>query len=99
MLLGPTMTAGWIISAIIIRFVLNTTWATALIVAACLTPTDPVLPASVIGEAKFSQRIPQRLRHHLSAESGSNDGTAFPFLYVALYIAYAKSAGQELGCS
>ncbi|KAJ9607622.1 hypothetical protein H2200_007700 [Cladophialophora chaetospira] len=94
MLLGPTMTAGWLISALIIRLLLNTAWPTALIVAACLTPTDPVLSASVIGEAKFSQRVPQRLRHLLSAESGSNDGTAFPFLYLALYITYAKSAGQ-----
>ncbi len=94
MLLGPIMTAGWLISAIIIRVVFSTTWPTALIIAACLTPTDPVLSASVIGEAKFSQRVPQRLRHLLSAESGSNDGTAFPFLYIALYIAYAKSAGQ-----
>ena len=94
MLLGPIMTAGWIISAIIVHFVLKTSWSTALIVAACLTPTDPVLSASVIGEARFSQRVPQRLRHLLSAESGSNDGTAFPFLYVALYLVTAKSGGQ-----
>jgi NhaP-type Na+/H+ or K+/H+ antiporter len=94
LLLGPTMTAGWITSAIIIKLVLKTSWTTALIVGACLTPTDPVLSASVIGEARFSQRVPQRIRHLLSAESGSNDGTAFPFLYAALYATIAKSTGQ-----
>ena len=88
------MATGWIISATIVHLVLNTPWATSFIVAACLTPTDPVLSAAVIAEAKFSQRIPQRIRHLLSAESGSNDGTAFPFLYVALYAVLAKSPGQ-----
>lgn len=94
MLLGPVMTLGWLISALIIHLVLQTTWPTAFIVAACLTPTDPVLSASVIGEARFSQRIPQRIRHLLSAESGSNDGTAFPFLYLSLYLIITRSAGQ-----
>ena len=94
MLLGPTMSAGWVISALIIHFVLKTPWTTAFIVAACLTPTDPVLSASVIGEARFSQRIPQRIRHLLSAESGSNDGTAFPFLYAALFTTITKTPGQ-----
>ena len=92
--LGPMMTAGWLISATIVHFVLGTSWTTAFIVGACLTPTDPVLSASVISEAKFSERIPKRIRYLLSAESGSNDGTAFPFLYIALYLAIAKSAGQ-----
>lgn len=79
-LVGPNMTVGWFVSAAIIYLVLNTSFTKALIVAACLTPTDPVLSASVLGEAHFSQRIPQRVRRILSAESGCNDGTAFPFL-------------------
>jgi sodium/hydrogen antiporter len=94
MMLGPVMSVGWVISACIIHFVLETSWITAFIVAACLTPTDPVLSASVIGEARFSQRIPQRIRHLLSAESGSNDGTAFPFLYLALYVVISNSAAN-----
>jgi NhaP-type Na+/H+ or K+/H+ antiporter len=94
LLLGPNMMAGWIISAVTVHFVLKTSWTTALIVAACLTPTDPVLSASVIAEARFSQRIPKRIRHLLAAESGSNDGTSFPFLYAALYAAMASSTAQ-----
>jgi sodium/hydrogen antiporter len=94
LLLGPNMTAGWLVCTLIIHFVLRTPWTTALIVAACLTPTDPVLAASVVSEARFSQRIPARLRHLLSAESGSNDGTAFPFLYISLFTVIAESKAE-----
>ncbi|KAJ9498027.1 hypothetical protein H2202_006630 [Exophiala xenobiotica] len=96
LLLGPNMIAGWIISTIAIHFILRTTWNTAFLISACLTPTDPVLSASVIAEAKFAQRIPLRIRHLLAAESGCNDGTAFPFLYAALYATLAKSSGKAI---
>ena len=69
LLLGPNMMAGWMISATIIYFVPHTTWINAVIIAACLTPTDPVLSASVIAETRFSQRIPRRIRNLLAAES------------------------------
>ncbi|EXJ81938.1 hypothetical protein A1O1_08005 [Capronia coronata CBS 617.96] len=94
LLLGPNMIAGWMISATIVYYILNTTWLTALIVGACLTPTDPVLSASVIAEAKFSQRIPKRVRHLLAAESGCNDGSSFPLLYAALYAVMSNSAAH-----
>ena len=58
----------------------------ALCVGACVTPTDPVLASSVVGKGKFAKRVPGHLRNLLSAESGSNDGLAIPFLYLALYI-------------
>ena len=91
---GPNMIVGWFVAAAIVYFVLGTSFTTALIVAACLTPTDPVLSASVLGEAHFSQRIPKRIRNLLAAESGCNDGSAFPFLYAGLSAAMAPSAGE-----
>lgn len=93
-LLGPNMIIGWMISALIVFLVLDIKWTTAMIIAACLTPTDPVLSASVIAEAKFSHRVPKRIRHLLAAESGCNDGSAFPFLYIAIYAATASSAAE-----
>lgn len=85
LLLGPNMIYGWLVSTCIIKLILNFSWKTAFIIAATLTPTDPVLSASVLGEARFSLRVPKRLRHLLAAESGCNDGTAFPFLYAAVW--------------
>lgn len=95
-LLGPNMLAGWFISATILYVLLKLKFTTALIIAATLTPTDPVLSASVLGEAKFSQRIPSRLRQLLSAESGCNDGSAFPILYAALFAVTKPSAGSAI---
>ena len=97
MLLGPVMSFGWIVSATIIYVVLQTRFTTALIAAACLTPTDPVLAASVVGEAKFSERVPKRLRNLLSAESGCNDGVSFPFLYIGLLAVTKSTASESIG--
>lgn len=90
-LLGPNMVFGWCVAALLIHVVLGLEWSTSFIIAATLTPTDPVLSASVLGEAKFSSRVPKRIKHILSAESGCNDGTAFPFVYAAVYAVTQKS--------
>lgn len=94
LLLGPNMIYGWFASGTILHFVLNIPWSTALTIAATLTPTDPVLSASVLGEAKFSTRVPKRIKHLLAAESGCNDGTAFPFLYSVVF-AITQSSKAE----
>lgn len=86
MFLGPVMFAGWAVCAVFIALIFKTDIPTALIISACLTPTDPVLAASVLANSQFSMRIPKRIRDLLSAESGCNDGVSFPFLYVGLSI-------------
>ena len=96
MMLGPVMMFGWLVSALIVYIILKTKFTTALIIGACLTPTDPVLSASVLGEARFSQRIPKRLRHLLSAESGCNDGISFPLLYAGLLVVTKATAGEAV---
>lgn len=94
MMLGPVMSFSWGITAVFVKLVLNTNWTTALVIAACLAPTDPVLAASVLAESTFSRRVPRRLRHMLSAESGCNDGVSFPFLYVGLLVMIEESKGD-----
>lgn len=94
LLIGPNMVLGWVISAIIIKLVIGVQWSTAFIIAATLTPTDPVLSASVLGETKFSMRVPRTLRHMLAAESGCNDGTAYPFLYAAIFAVTQSSVAD-----
>ncbi|KAL5406414.1 hypothetical protein PMIN06_008133 [Paraphaeosphaeria minitans] len=85
-LLGPVMTFGWLVCAGFIMLLFNTNIPSALIISACLTPTDPVLAASVLSNSQFSTRVPKRVRDLLSAESGVNDGVSFPFLYLGLRI-------------
>ena len=96
MMLGPVMGYSWLVTAVFVRLVLQTKWSTALVISACLAPTDPVLAAAVLGESRFSNRVPKRLRHLLSAESGCNDGVSFPFLYVGVYALIENTAGDAV---
>ena len=85
LLLIPVMTFGWLITSLFIWWmIIPLTWLESLCVAACVTATDPVLASSVVGKGKFAKRVPKHIRDLLSAESGCNDGMAFPFIYLAL---------------
>ena len=87
-LLVPVMTFGWLMTSLFIWAVFHPhlNWLDSLCCAACVTATDPVLASSVVGKGKFAKRVPKHLRDLLSAESGCNDGMAFPFIYLAIYI-------------
>ncbi|KAG0648973.1 Na(+) H(+) antiporter [Hyphodiscus hymeniophilus] len=95
-LLIPVMTFGWLITSLFIWWMIPTlNWLQSLCCAACVTATDPVLASSVVGKGKFAKRVPKHLRDLLSAESGCNDGMAFPFIYLALYlIQYRPDKGE-----
>jgi sodium/hydrogen antiporter len=67
-------------------------WAEAFLLAAVLTPTDPVVTSSVV----TSQRVPSSIRHMLNLESGLNDGLALPFvLFFLILAAPGGDAGSE----
>jgi Na(+)/H(+) antiporter len=87
-LLIPVMTFGWLITSLFIWWLFGShlNWLDSLCIAACVTATDPVLASSVVGKGKFAKRVPKHLRDLLSAESGCNDGMAFPFVYLAIYL-------------
>jgi sodium/hydrogen antiporter len=80
-LAGPVMVASILGVALFARLVLGLDTATALLVGAVLAPTDPVLAGMVkVGSAGDHDRM----RYGLSGEAGLNDGTAFPFVVLAL---------------
>ena len=96
MMLGPVMTFSWVVTTGLVKGVLGVEWTTAMIVAACLAPTDPVLAAAVLRESQFSVRVPRRLKNLLSAESGCNDGVSFPFLYIGILFAISLSNEEAI---
>ena len=60
--------------------------ADAILLGACLAPTDPVMAHSVqVGPPNKGGEDPARFS--LTAEAGLNDGLAFPFVYLALGVA------------
>lgn len=94
MLLGPVMAFGWIVCVAFIALIFRTDIPTAMVVAACLTPTDPVLAASILSNSQFSTRVPKRIKDMLSAETGCNDGISFPFLYIGLTLLNQSTPGE-----
>ncbi|CAK7275160.1 Na+/H+ antiporter [Sporothrix epigloea] len=96
-LLVPVMTFGWLITSLFVWWMIPPlNWLDSLVIAACVTATDPVLASSVVGKGKFAKRVPKHLRDLLSAESGCNDGMAFPFIYLSLYLIQDKRSPNEV---
>ncbi len=60
--------------------------ADAILLGACLAPTDPVMAHSVqVGPPNKGKEDP--VRFSLTTEAGLNDGLGFPFVYLALGVA------------
>ncbi|GAA6013430.1 hypothetical protein JCM10207_008841 [Rhodosporidiobolus poonsookiae] len=101
MLLGPIMLVGWMVAAALMYAIVpGLEFLPALVAAAAVTPTDPILASSVVGKGKYAQEhVPSHIRHILQAESGCNDGAAFPFLYLALFLLLRNehSVGHAIG--
>ncbi|KAI3157110.1 hypothetical protein CBS147325_810 [Penicillium roqueforti] len=97
LLLIPVMTWGWLMTSLFIWWMVPPlNWLESLVCAACVTATDPVLASSVVGKGKFAKRVPKHLRDLLSAESGCNDGMAFPFIYLSFYIYHFRPQVGEV---
>jgi sodium/hydrogen antiporter len=68
--------------AAIAHYLLGMSWGAAILLAAILAPTDPVL-ASEVQLAHVKDR--DELRFALTSEGGLNDALAFPFVYLGIY--------------
>ncbi len=81
---GIALLAGW---------GMGLPWAMALLLAASLAPTDPVLAADVqVGPPRSGEE--DEVRFGLTSEAGLNDGLAFPFVHLAILLATAAAAGK-----
>lgn len=87
LLLGPGMIGMWAFSsAVIWLLVPGLPLLHALAVAACITPTDPVLSSTIVKGKFADENVPEELQQVIVAESGANDGLGYPFLFIALYL-------------
>jgi NhaP-type Na+/H+ or K+/H+ antiporter len=70
--------------------------ASAVLLAAAMAPTDPVL-ASDVQVGPPSEEVEDAPRFALTAEAGLNDGMAFPFTWLAIALAtYGLDSGDWL---
>lgn len=69
----------------------------ALLLGACLSPTDPVLASDVVSGGPAEEDLPEKTRQVLTEESGVNDGLALPLVLLALAPVIGHSlAGEAL---
>ncbi|KAF9120250.1 hypothetical protein BGX30_003286 [Mortierella sp. GBA39] len=98
MMIVPLMCLMFGTSALLIwALIPNLSFIESMAIAACVTPTDPVLSNSVVKGRFAEKHVPPRIRYLLSAESGINDGMGLPFLLLGLYLVKEPSAGVAIG--
>ncbi len=66
-----------------VHFLADFGWPLAILLAAILAPTDPVLASDVQSRHPEDRDL---VRYALSSEGGLNDGTAFPFVVLGIVL-------------
>ncbi|HSI56492.1 MAG TPA: cation:proton antiporter [Ideonella sp.] len=81
LLASTGMLATVVLATLAAQWLLGLEWAAALLLAAILAPTDPVLASDVQIQSDTDR---DAVRLTLTAEGALNDGTAFPLVMLAL---------------
>lgn len=85
-LIGPGIVAMWLLSSVVIYWLLAVPIWIALLIGAAVTPTDPVLANTIIVGQTATNNIPESLRYLLSGEAGANDGLAHPIVFLPILV-------------
>lgn len=95
--LGPGMTLMWAAGTLVTSVAFGLPPLVCLLVAASITPTDPVLSAPILSGGLAERSVPADLRDAMTAESAINDGLGLPFvmLPILLLAAPAAEAGRR----
>ena len=88
-LLGIAMPLTILVLTALASTLLGLGVAAALLLAASLAPTDPVL-ASDVQVGKPTEGQEDEMRFALTSEAGLNDGLAFPFVHLAIALTAAE---------
>ena len=94
-LLGLVMPLMWLASGLLVYLILGLPFLVALLIGAAITPTDPVVSSTIVTGKVAEENLPGRLRHTLAAESGFNDGLAYPFVLLSVLL-LTRPPGEAL---
>ena len=94
-LLGLVMPLMWAVGSGLAWLIVGLPLGMAALLGAVVTPTDPVVASSIVTSEEATRCVPGRVRHTLSAESGSNDGLAYLFVLLSLLL-FERPAGDAL---
>jgi NhaP-type Na+/H+ or K+/H+ antiporter len=90
--IGAGMALMLVVATGVLWGLLGVPFVLALLLGAIITPTDPVVTTPVVTGSMAEERIPERVRHNLSAESGINDGLGY--LFVMLPVLLLTTPGE-----
>ncbi|ETS82325.1 hypothetical protein PFICI_04201 [Pestalotiopsis fici W106-1] len=94
--LVPVMTIMWLsTTACVMAIIPRMPFTLALVAAACVTSTDPVLSQAVAKGAFSDKFVVRPLREIISAEAGANDGFASPFLMLGIGIIFQSDKSND----
>lgn len=85
-LLFVGMPLMWLATTFLFWGMLDVSLWVALLIGAVVCPTDPVLAGSIVSGKFAEEHISGDLRHTLSAESAANDGLAYPFVLLPIFL-------------
>ncbi|WP_424492716.1 cation:proton antiporter [Salinimicrobium sp. GXAS 041] len=89
------MVLMWISSSSIFYWIFDFSLAECLLLGAIITPTDPVVAATLVTGDKAKKYLPERVRNTLSFEAGVNDGLAFPLVFFGIFLLNSQSFPLE----
>lgn len=92
LIIGLGMALMLIVATGMLWWGLGVPFLMALLLGAIITPTDPVVTTPIVTGSLAEQKVTERVRHNLSAESGINDGLAY--LFVMLPVLLMTKPGQ-----
>jgi NhaP-type Na+/H+ or K+/H+ antiporter len=96
-LLCPVMITMFVVTTSGVYWIFGFSLFTSAVIGACLTPTDPVLVASIVQGVFAEKYISKNVRMLLSAESAANDALGFFLLYLPFFLKDSESIGTSIG--
>jgi NhaP-type Na+/H+ or K+/H+ antiporter len=95
-LLGITMLLSMLAVGVLGWWILGLSTAAAMLLAAALAPTDPVLATEVQVSEPVTEpgAADDEARFALTSEAGLNDGLAFPFTYAAVAVSIVGTSAE-----
>jgi sodium/hydrogen antiporter len=95
-IIGLGMALMLVVATGVLWWGLGISFLLALVVGAIITPTDPVVTTPIVTGSLAEEKVPERVRHNLSAESGINDGLGYLFVMLpVLLMTRPDQAWQE----
>lgn len=85
-IIGLGMMLMLVVATGVLWWGLGITFLLALLIGAVITPTDPVVTTPIVTGSMAEEKITERVRHNLSAESGVNDGLGYLFVMLPILL-------------